>query len=440
MAAIIDDPKYDIFYNETADKDTSECVDSIFSPLEALDNKGNIRFNILASDKYWLDPSNGHIDFEARILKSDGTVPPTTAKTVGATTTPAETVAFVNNAAHSLFKDIKGSINETVIFGGDHNYHLNAYMYNHLQFNNASKATWKITEGYHSPTLDTSNKEFTDWEHESNKAIAKASGDGNWLRLTIPLRAIPIFNQDKALPPGKKVHLALTRNDPKFAIWAKDGSKEYDFEIRNMVIHIPRIRPSLTIQAQIAEKSRSHKASYYYPNLRLFRYNIARGSNDKELFNIFQGQPVKLAIFALVPSAYYNDATKRKFIYKRHNMREIELRSEGRAISGKPLNTSDVMEAYRHFSRQLGLYRGNDDIGINLDDFDKYSNIWPFDCTLGGNVAVRQDSADNRREYNLILKFKTPTTQSLDVLCHFVMDERFILGPGNEVISADYAK
>ena len=203
--ATIDDPKYDIFYNEMADKDTSECVDSIFSPLEALDNKGNIRFNILASDRYWLDPSSGHIDFEARIIKSDGSMPPTEEKKdkAGTVIVAAETVAFVNNAAHSLFKDIKGSINETVIFGGDHNYHFNAYMYNHLQFNNASKSTWKLTEGYHSPTLDKDNKEFNDWEHGTNAAIAKASGDGNWLRLTIPLRAIPIFNQDKALPPGK---------------------------------------------------------------------------------------------------------------------------------------------------------------------------------------------------------------------------------------------
>ncbi|MEL7520382.1 MAG: hypothetical protein AAGJ80_01970, partial [Cyanobacteria bacterium J06553_1] len=238
----------------------------------------------------------------------------------------------------------------------------------------------------------------------------------------------------------KSINISLTRNDPKFAIWTDKTGSEYDFEIRNMDIRIPMIRPSPTIQAQIAEKSRNNKASFYYPNLRVFRYNIARGTSQKDLFNVFQGQPAKLAFFVLTPSANYTDQTKRKLLFKRHNLSEIELRTEGRSISGKPLNVADVSESYRHFNRQFNLYAANDDVGINLDEFDKYCNIWPFDCTLGGNIDARQEGGENKRSYDLMLKFKTASSQSLDILCFFVTDERFILGPGNEVISADYAK
>lgn len=428
--APIDDPKYDIFFMEQADKDTSSSWDMIKTPLEALDNKGNIRFHIPASDRYWMDLSHGHIDFEARILKSDGSKPAT-----------GELTAFINNAAHSLFSDFKMTINETIVAGGDGNYHMVAYMHNLLQYTHGVKSTLKITEGFHNPSLDNANKDFDDWEHTSNTALSTAMAGGKWIKLTLPLRTVPILNQDKALPPGKTVNISLTRNDPKFAIWTKDATKnEYDFEIRNMDIRIPMIRPSPTIQAQIAEKSRNNKASFYYPNLRVFRYNIAKGTTQKDLFNVFQGQPVKLAFFALMPSSYYNNQGLRKFLFRKHGLSEIELRTEGRSVSGKPLNVADVSEAYRHFNRQFNLYSANDDVGINLDEFDKYCNIWPFDCTLGGNIEARQDGGENKRSYDLMVKFKTASTVSLDVLCFFVTDERFILGPGNEVISADYAK
>lgn len=430
MAPSIDDPKYDIFYTENADKDTSSSWDLIKTPLEALDNKGNIRFHIPPSMSYWMDLSHGHIDFEARIIHKDGSIPAS-----------SETVAFVNNAAHSLFSDFKLAINETIVAGGDGNYHFVAYMHNHLQYSHGVKSTLKITEGYHNPSLDNAGKSFnSDWTHTTNDAIAKCLAEGAWIKLTLPLRTVPILNQDKALPPGKSLNITLTRNDPKFVIWGKDASKEYDFEIRNMDIRIPMTRPSTTIQAQIAEKSRSNKASFYYPNLRLFRYNIAKGTPQKDFFNVFQGQPVKLGFFALIPSALYNNQAARKFIFKPQDLSEIELRTEGRSISGKPLNVSDVSEAYRHFNRQFNLYSANDDVGINLDEFEKYSNIWPFDCTLGGNIDARQDGGENKRAYDLMLKFKKPSATSLDILCFFVTDERFVLGPGNEVISADYAK
>lgn len=429
MAPPIDDPKYDIFYTETADKDTSSSWDMIKPPIDSLENKGNIRFHIPASASYWMDLSHGHIDFEARIMRKGGATPAGT-----------ENYAFINNAAHSIFSDFKLAINETIVAGGDGNYHFLAYMHNQLQYSHGVKSTLKITEGYHSPSTDAKENGFEDWDHSTNEALKKMVAAGSWIKLTLPLRTVPILNQDKALPPGKAITITLTRNDPKFAIWSKDAN-EYDFDIRAMNLVIPMTRPSSTIQAQIAEKSRSHNASFYYPNMRVFRYNIPNGTTEKDISNVFQGQPVRLAFFALIPATSYNSQRCRKFIFRRHKLNELQLITEGRSISGKPLNVSDVSEAYRHFNRQFNLYSANEDVGINLDEFNKYSNIWPFDCTLGGNIDVRQESGgENKRLYDLKMKFKKPSAGSLDILCFFVTDERFILGPGNEVISADYAK
>lgn len=426
--AHIDDPKYDIYFTEAEDKDTSGSWDLIKTPLESLDNKGDIRFQIPASTTDWMNLYRGFINFEARIVLKDGSTP-----------AAADQVMFINNAAHSLFSDFKVKINENVVSGGDGNYHLIAYMHNHLQYTHGVKSTLKITEGYHPPSNDMANKKFTDWDHTTNTALVAATKEGQWIKFTLPLRTVPIMNQDKALPPGKSLHLTLVRNDPKFCIVAKDKAKEYDFEIRNMDISFPMTRPTATIQAQIAEKSRTTKASYYYPDLRMFRYTIPKGTTQKDFYNVFQDRNVKLGFFALFPSQHYNNQQERKFVFKPHELHELELRTEGRSVSGKPLTVSDISEAYRHFNRQLNLYAENEDVGINLDEFERYSNIWPFDCTLGGNIDVRQGGV-NKRVYDLLLKFKKPTGNNLDVYCFYVEDKRFMLGPGNEVISADYAK
>lgn len=121
MSGGIDDPKYDIFYTEDEDKDTSSNWDLVLTPTESLNNKGDIRFQVASSDSYWMDVSHGHINFEARILLKAGTNP-----------TAAELVAFVNNAAHSMFSDLKVNINETMVYGGDNTYHFVAYMHNHF--------------------------------------------------------------------------------------------------------------------------------------------------------------------------------------------------------------------------------------------------------------------------------------------------------------------
>lgn len=425
---MIDDPKYDIFYHEPEDKDTSASWDLIKTPLESLDNKGDIRFSIPPSTSYWIDWSNGFINFEARIVKKDGKVP-----------TDAEKVIFINNAAHAMFSDFKVKINESVVSGGDGNYHFIAYMHNHLQFTHGVKSTIKITEGYHVPALDSTIKEFTDWDNTTNKAIASALSGGKWVKYTLPLRTVPIMNQDKAVPPGKMLHITLVRNDRKFAILAQSDKEEYDFELRNMDITLPMTRPTNSIQAQIAEKSRSASASYFYPDLRMFRYTIPKGTTQKDFFNVFQDRSIKLAFFTLFKSSNYNNQNVRKFIFETHELQEIELRTEGRSVSGKSLMTKDVSEAYRHFNRQLNLYANNEDVGINLDEFEKYSNIWPFDCTLGRNIEARQ-GGENKRLYDLLLKFMKPTSDNLDILCFFVEDKRFVFGPGNEVIPSDYAK
>ena len=125
-------------------------------------------------------------------------------------------------------------------------------------------------------------------------------------------------------------------------------------------------------------------------------HTVPRGSIRKDFPNVFQEHLVRVGFFTVIPSALYNQQTARKFIFKAHELSSIDLRAEGRSIAGTELNTADASEAYRHFNRQFNLYDSNDDVGINLDEYEKYSNIWPFDCTIGGTIDTRQGGERRR--------------------------------------------
>ena len=125
--APIDDPKYDVFHEEGIDRDTSMSWDLVKMPMESIEGntKGDIRFVVDASDRYWMDMNNACIRFEARIVKEDRSK---------FDTANDGKYCFVNNAAHSLFQDLRVKVNETQVFGGTMDYHYIAYMSNHLQY------------------------------------------------------------------------------------------------------------------------------------------------------------------------------------------------------------------------------------------------------------------------------------------------------------------
>ena len=111
----LSDPQFDVFHNEAIDASASGCWMKIVSPIESLDNDGDIRFEIEANDKYWMAWGDSYVTMEATIKKAK-------AASGSENLTAAEKIIFVNNAAHSLFQDVKVKINYNAVEGGNNMY------------------------------------------------------------------------------------------------------------------------------------------------------------------------------------------------------------------------------------------------------------------------------------------------------------------------------
>ena len=121
------DPQFDVFQNENIDVSTSGLWTKIIHPIESLDNEGDIRFQIDANEKFWMQWGESKVTLEAGIQKAD-------AGGRWIDLEPDDDVIFANNAAHTIFQDVKVKINYNAIEGGNNLYAWLAYMNNHLQF------------------------------------------------------------------------------------------------------------------------------------------------------------------------------------------------------------------------------------------------------------------------------------------------------------------
>ena len=437
------DPQFDVFQNEKIDVSTSGVWVSIIPPTEALDNDGDIRFQLDGEEKYWMQWGESKVVVEARILKSDGA-----GRWIDLAAN--DHVIFINNSAHSIFKDVKVKINQQNVEGGNNMYAWLAYMNNLLQFNQAAKGTSMISQGFHLPvktqTLTNDDKgkpvkvaikEWTDVDNSVNKALVTATRN-KYLHFSFPLK-VNIFQQGKSCPPGFKLEITLVRNSPEFCLVELDAAtagQQYKVVIRKCVLHMPMIHPHAQLQAQIANKRKHNSILYQFNHLSCFRQTVTSGVQSKVFHNIFQDNQPKLAVFALIPADVWLKTTARPFIFQKHGLTEITLRTQGQTISGESTDCDNDMEVYTKFNQALDIFNSNQDVGIDFDQFRQYSFLLTFDCTTGSNVQDVQEPS--KRKYDVELKFSKPTTKNFDLLAFFIEDKRVILQSNNNVVPNDF--
>lgn len=360
---VLSDPQFDVFHNESIDVSANGVWVKILRPVESLANDGDIRFEIEGDEKHWLQWGESYVTLEAKIRKYNATGDVIDLEA-------DDEVIFVNNASHSIFQDVNVKINHNSVEGGNSVYAWLAYMNNLIQFNQAAKGTHMLSQGYHLPattqttTYDVKTTKLITSEHKWNKAentvnqVIHAASNNKFMCFCFPLK-IDLFQQGKSCPPGFRVDIALVRNNPSFALFemkAKAANQRYKIELQNVKLHMPMIEPNARLQAQIANKRKDASILYQFNHLSCFRYTLVSGTVDRVLTNIFQHKQPKLAIFGLVKSKVFVDIKTRPFLFHRHALSMITLKTEGRMIGGDVVNCKNDMHVFSKFNQAVAVF------------------------------------------------------------------------------------
>src|SRR5438477_12428381 len=109
-------------------------------PHHNLPEKGPIKF-LLKDNKEYITLEETTLTVKCKITNADGT--PIVSKVAG-----DDQVAFVNNAMHSLFRDVEVRINDKRIEGGDNNYAYKSYIASVFQFSKETQEGQLFSVGF----------------------------------------------------------------------------------------------------------------------------------------------------------------------------------------------------------------------------------------------------------------------------------------------------
>ena len=406
--------------------DQSQWVD--IHPLNSVtQGTAPIEFSINSTTDDYLDLNDTMLYLRCYVAKADGT------KFVEADN---QTTALINNGLHSLFSDIKLSLGNTQIEGGDHMYGYKAYLSNLLLFSTATKSTQLVAGGF---IKDTAGQFST--VGNANKGYAsrlKMAKNSKVMELCGPLW-LDFMTQGKYLINQVDVHLKLIRAKPEFCLIGTAAR----VVIEDAVLYVRRVKVSPGVIMKHAEQMSQMNALYPIQHSQLITYTIPSGAHSHTKDGLFRGHMPKMLIFGMVDNkAYSGNITTNPFEFQHNNVNHIALYKEGATVPFRPFtpdfaNQLCVREYMSCLVHSLELYNCNESNGITLKEFASTGyNIFAFNLTPDLSVTGH---AQPYREGNLRLdlKFSQALTDTINVVVFAIFDGKVEITQNRQVI-VDY--
>ena len=405
--------------------DQSQWVD--IHPLNSLSQaSAPIEFTINSTTDDYLDLNDTMLFLRCKVVKSNGEN----------FAENAQTTALINNGLHSLFSDIKLSLGNTQIEGGDHMYAYKAYLSNLLLFSNAVKSSQLVSAGF---IKDTAG-EFSDASEDNKGHTARLNMAKNSKSFDLcgPLW-LDFMTQGKYLINQVDVHLKLIRAKPEFCLMGTAAR----VDIESAVLYVRRVKVSPGVIMKHAEQMTQVNALYPVQHSRLITYTIPAGTQSHTRDGLFRGHMPKMLIFGMVDNkAYSGNIGNNPFEFKHNDVNHIALYRDGATIPFRPFtpdfaNGLCVREYMSCLVHSLELYNSNESNGITLKEFASTGyNIFAFNLTPDLSVTGH---AQPYREGNLRLdlKFAKALKDAINVVVFAIFDGKVEITQNRQVI-VDY--
>ena len=406
--------------------DQSQWVD--IHPLNSVtQGSAPIEFTINSTTDDYLDLNDTMLFLRCKVVKANGD---------NFAAADNQTTALINNGLHSLFSDIKLSLGNTQIEGGDHMYGYKAYLSNLLLFSNAVKASQLVSAGFVKDTAGQFSTATDDNKgHKARLAMVKNSRS---LDLCGPLW-IDFMTQGKYLLNQVDVHLKLIRAKPEFCLMGAQAR----VDIESAVLYVRRVKVSPGVIMKHAEQLSQMNALYPVQHSRLITYTIPSGTQSHTRDGLFRGHMPKMLIFGMVTNkAYSGNIETNPFEFQHFGVNHIALYREGATVPFRPFtpnfaNGQCVREYMSCLVHSLELYNSNESNGISLKEFaSKGYNIFAFNLTPDLSVTGH---AQPYREGNLRLdlKFAQALDDTINVVVFAIFDGKVEISQNRQVI-VDY--
>ena len=324
----------------------------------------------------FVDLSRSYFEIQWNVKKSDGN-----------DTANADRTYFVNNLAHSLFKQISVRLNGTLISPQTDTYAYKAYLETLLNYDRDDGETilepqcWmniiNVPDALTANQQDQTNNDFKALSEEHQLVVkkfqekaAEFSGDISKVMSFVP--HIEVFQFSKLLIPGVQISIKMYFNSPDFWSMRYTGAvalrlQEADIKLK---LYLCQIKVNDSVYRELMSTVESGRQMVTYPTVRseIRTYNILNNTRHVEINNPFHNRLPNMVIVGLVESAAFNgDIGKYPFSFKTFNLSSIKQLVRGESYPYEELelvynSSSTDHRGYRQFLQATGCFcksRGN---------------------------------------------------------------------------------
>ena len=435
-------------------------------PLQP-DLTGPINFRINSRiDKHYIDISNINMELTLALVKADGTA-----------ATYADTKAsFVNNIAHSIFKNVEVKLNQKVCTDGDQNYHFLAYMSKLLNYSpevfrtqgamfgwakdvagdmdahDIVRAAGVVTTSVQAdlsgtvtvvktlPKDENPLSQRNGWFFD-NMEVTKGTAVTTYKDVTFfdKLMVAP-FMVDKLLPYGIDIFITLQQASQEFFMMVDNANKGEKLLIKDIKLHVPYVKlndPTFLQMETTMKLGKSRRIPMV--RKRVIRYPIASGTVHPRIQHLFSGRslPQKIVVGIVENAAEAGDFEMNPYNFDYNKVQSVQIFKNGMAYPKFPYQPDFAKKKYiKEFASVFDVSNTrNVNVGfpIEYDEYPQGFCLYGFDLT--GDHKTEEDTA-HIKEYGDItfdIVFKTAPAKAVTLVVFAEYEEQIILDEFNNV-------
>lgn len=343
-----------------------------YKPLASIDDSSVVEYVIPGNSDQYLDLAHTMHYIRAKITKSDGTDLPDNA-----------VAAFVNNAAHSLWRTCDTYFNSTRVSSAAQNYAYTAFIETKTGYGPAAKNSHLATSGW----IDDESGKMDDFSNKGLLTRVKKTAKSAEVEFFAPVFS-DVFNMPEYLLNGVEVKTVFTRNKDEFVIMCKETVDLKNCKVKILEASLAARKVKLNPKILLAHEAAlsSGTAKYNFTRTEIKTKTFSSGSSTQCFDNIYLGSLPTRVIVGLVT----NDAFKGSYAANPFNFRNFDLNycifyADNEPIPSKALTPNYekglFIRAYHTLFSGTGIHYQDDGNNITPFDFANGVALYAFDLT-----------------------------------------------------------
>ena len=259
---------------------------------------------------------------------------------------------LMNNAAHTLIRAIKMTLNNTVVSSEQDNYWVKSYLQMALNHTRSQKESYLTLQGWKedvSGAFDHLDPTAGAGHNTSLAGMLNVFGDEKLFLVCAPL--LDVFKTDRLLPPGTKMQIEVYYNTTKLAFMAADtgNATRPKFVIHEPKLHVGYKDPSDDIAARILSRWKYETWKLALTNYE--KHAIPVGTVNTRYDNLFRGRiPDELVFYFQNHARGAGAYTQNAFKISREGVRAIRVFVNGDEVDAD-LNKLDGVNSRMPYAR-----------------------------------------------------------------------------------------